>query len=235
MRIAICEDRTEDVSRLSKLLVRCLRSEGLEADVDVFSSGEALLKSFKPGKYQIIFQDIYLKQDGINGMKTAERIRNIDDAVSIIFTTTSTEHGPTSYEVKADYYIVKPVDKERLEKALSRCKSQIDRYARTIDISTNWQSMKLRLKDVYYAEVIKNNVVFHTMTGAIVSRMTFADLLEKLDGSSFIHCHRSYVVNLVHAADIRDSSIILNNGAQIAISRTYEKQTKQAFKKFAFD
>ena len=235
MRIAICEDSAEDVARLRKLLVRNLRGSGFEADVDVFASGEALLRAFSPGKYQIVFQDIYLNHGGIDGMKTAEAIRKADDEVSIIFTTTSTEHGPTSYEVKADYYIVKPIDKERLEKALSRCRSQLDRYAKTIEISTNWQTMKLRLRDVYYAEVIKNNVILHTSSGAVVTRMTFAELLEKLDGSSFVHCHRSYAVNLVHAADMRESCIILKNGVRVAISRTYSKQARQAFERFVFE
>ena len=235
MRIAICEDNADDVSRLRKLLIRSLRGGGLEADVDVFTCGEALLRAFSPGKYQIIFQDIYLNQNGITGMEAAERIRMADDDVSIIFTTTSTEHGPVSYEVKADYYIVKPVDKERLEKAFDRCRSQLDRHARTIEISANWQTMRIRLREIYYAEVIKNNVILHTSSGAVVTRMTFAELLEKLEGSSFVRCHRSYVVNLIHAADIKDTGIILKNGVHVAISRSYAGKTRQAFTNFVFE
>ena len=235
MRIAICEDLQGDSDLLRKLLDRYLKAGGLEAVIEVFTSGEALLSAFSPGKYQIIFQDIYLAQDGISGMKTAERIRKADSEVSIIFTTTSVEHGPTSYEVKADYYIVKPVDEKRLEKALDRCRAQLDRYARTIEISASWQTIKIRLRDIYYAEVIKNNVILTTSSGEIKTRMAFGELLEKLAGSSFIPCHRSYVVNLIHVADMHDNSFILKNGARVAISRTYAVQAAQAFKRFIFD
>ena len=235
MRIAICEDRRDDCASLLKLLWGYLKTEGLEAAVEVFASGEALLSAFSPGKYQIVFIDIYLGQGGINGMDSAARIRGADSEVSIIFTTTSVEHGPTSYEVNADYYIVKPVDRERLWKALERCRAQLDRYARTIEISTNWQTEKILLKDVYYAEVIKNNVILHTTSGAVTARMAFGELLEKLEGSSFVQCHRSYVVNLIHVADMRDKSFILKNGAWVAVSRTYAESASKAFKRFIFE
>ena len=235
MEVAICEDNRDDGTRLHALLNRYLKESGLEAGIEVFTSGEALMNSFLPGKYQIIFIDIYLDKKGISGMKAAEKIRKADNEVSIIFTTTSVEHGPTSYEVKADYYIVKPVDKKRLEKALGRCRAQLDRYARTIEISTNWQMEKILLRDVYYAEVMKNNIILHTTSGTVNARMPFSELINKLDGSSFIQCHRSYVVNLIHVADMRDSSFVLKIGSRITISRTYAEAALKAFNRFIFD
>ena len=235
MRIAICEDHPGDSVRLRKLLTEYLKAGGLEASIEVFNSGEALLDAFSPGKYQIVFQDIYLDQNGVSGMKAVEKIRETDSEVSIIFITNSLEHGPASYEVKADYYIVKPVDKERLEKALDRCHAQLDRYARTIEISTNRQAMKIPLKDIYYAEVIKNNIILRTSSGAIITRMTFTELLEKLTGSSFVPCHRSYVVNLLHVADMQGSDFILKDGVRVPVSRTYAERADQAFKRYIFD
>ena len=234
MNIAICDDRFEERAHLRTLLVEYLKAGGLEAAIDVFANGEALLDAFAPGKYQIVFQDIYLGQNGISGIKAAEMIRELDSEVSIIFTTVSVEHGPTSYEVKADYYIVKPVDKERLEKALDRCRAQFDRYAKTIEISVNWQVIKIRLRDIYYAEVVRNNVILHTSSGASIARMAFEELINKLDGSSLIRCHRSYVVNLIHVTDMRDSSFILKDGSRIMISRTYAQAASIAFKRFIF-
>ena len=235
MKIAICEDSREDAAHLQKLLNKSFHMSGFEAEIEIFAGGEALLEAFTPGKYQIIFQDIYLKKNGISGMRTAEMIRGEDSEVSIIFTTKSVEHAPASYEVKADYYIVKPVDKERLENALDRCRAQLDRYARTIDISTNWQTERIRLRDVYYAEVMKNNIILHTMYGAIMARMPFGELLNKLYGSAFIRCHRSYAVNLIHVADMRDSHFVLKYGGVVPITRTYATQAQQAFKRFIFD
>ena len=235
MNIAICEDDRDDSARLCELLKGYLKAGGLEACIDIFTSGEALLKAFSPGKYQIIFQDIYLNQNGISGMKAAERIRERDSDVSIIFTTTSIEHGPMSYEVKADYYIIKPVDKERLERALDRCRAQLDRFARTIEVSSNWQVIKVRLRDIFYAEVMRNNVILHTSSGAVITRMPFAELLNKLQGSSFVPCHRSYVVNLIHVSDINDNSFILKNGSRVAISRTYTETAQQAFREFFWE
>ena len=235
MKIAICEDRRADGIHLKKLLVGYLNANGLEAGIDIYPNGETLLCAFSPGKYQIVFMDIYLEKDGISGMDAAGLLRKADSEVSIIFTTTSVEHGPVSYEVKADYYIVKPVDKDRLGKALDRCRAVLDRYARTIEISTNWQLERIQLKTVFYAEVFKNNIVLHTSSGAVTARMPFGELLSKLDGSSFVQCHRSYVVNLIHVTNMQGNAFILKSGVRIAISRTYAQQASSAFKRFIFD
>ena len=235
MRIAICEDNPEDSAHLCVLLSGYLDANRLVADMEAFASGEALLDAFAPGKYQIIFFDIYLDDKGVSGIKAAETIRAMDSEVSIIFTTTSIEHGPTSYEVKADYYIVKPVDRKRLEKALERCRLQLDRYAMTMEVSVNRQTERIRLRDVLYVEARKHNVLLHTSSGEIRTRTALGEVTEKLGGPPFIPCHRSYMVNLVNVADLRDNSFIMKNGDRVPVSRTYQEKAHEAFKAFFWE
>lgn len=235
MRIAICDDRMEDSARLSALLRNYLDENALTANVDIFASGEALLEAAKPGKYQIIFQDIYMDKNGVTGMQAAEIIRERDDEVSIIFTTTSIKHGPASYAVDAAYYIVKPVEKENLRRALGKCRAQLDSYARMIEITVNRQPHKIRLRDVYYAEVFRHDALLRTVSGVIKSRITFGELVELLGGFPFIPCHRSYVVNIAHVADLRGSDFIMKNGDKAPISKTYQEQAQKAFKEFFWE
>lgn len=235
MRIAICDDRMEDSARLSALLRDYLDENSLTADVELFTSGEALLEAALPGKYQIIFQDIYMDENGVTGMQAAEIIRERDDEVSIIFTTTSVEHGPQSYAVDAAYYIVKPVDTEKLRKALEKCRAQLDCYARTIEITVNRQPQRIRLRDIYYAEVFRHDALLRTVSGELKARMTFGELMELLGGFPFIPCHRSYVVNLAHVADLRGTDFIMKNGDNAPISKTYQEQAEKAFREFFWE
>ena len=45
----------------------------------------------------------------------------------------------------------------------------------------------------------------------------------------FVHCHRSYLVNLQHVSAITRTELIMDNGTQIPISRSSYKAVNQAF------
>ena len=106
---------------LYKLLSEYLALNGLAADVDVFTSGEDFLGAFEPGKYQILFQDIYMINGGLNGIEVCHKIREIDNELSIIFISSSREHGPDTYDVDASYYMFKPLDNIKLQNAMDKC------------------------------------------------------------------------------------------------------------------
>ena len=81
---------------------------GLEiGSIDGYTSGEALLKQFSAGKYDLIFLDIYM--GGMSGVEAAKRIRAIDKNVMLVFVTTSNEFASESYAVKANFYLLKPI------------------------------------------------------------------------------------------------------------------------------
>ena len=107
LRLAICDDRTEDRERLCRLLKEYGQYNNLELTVDQWSTGEDFLLSFAPGRYQLVFLDIYMKQ--INGVETARTIREQDEDCAIVFVTTSPEHAVEGFSVNALHYLLKPL------------------------------------------------------------------------------------------------------------------------------
>jgi len=212
-----------------------LAANSLDADIDIFHSGEELLAAFKPGKYQILFQDIYMEERSLNGIQTAEKIREIDDEISIIFSTTSEAHGVASYKLDAAYYIVKPVEKAEFEKALHKCREQINRYARTIEVTQNRKSVTIRLRDIYYAEVYAHNVLLHTTSGEVKISASLGEVKEKLGGTPFVTCHRSYIVNLSHVDEMLEYDFLMKNGGKVPIGRTYAQDVKEAFERYFWE
>lgn len=111
--IAICEDTPAD----AQLLLSYISDSGIAGRCESFSSGEALLEAFRPGKYDLIFLDIYM--GGMKGVDAAAEIRKADRTVTLAFTTTSTEHTLESYRLKAAGYLEKPVKREDVREMLS--------------------------------------------------------------------------------------------------------------------
>lgn len=130
MKIAIVDDIKGEAERLSGLVARYLSTHGLFCDqTDLFASGEAFLEHFEPGRYDIIFLDIYMS--GMTGMETARRIREQDTNCSLLFVTTSPDFAIDSYDVNATYYLLKPVNEAQVTRALDRCnmdRIERDRY-----------------------------------------------------------------------------------------------------------
>lgn len=231
MRIAICEDASKDALHLNAALGRYLNANGLGADIERFESGEAFLAAFTPGKYQIVFMDIYMERGGMTGMQTAEKVHEADRDAAIIFTTNSDAFGIAGYRV-AVYYILKPVRDAELARAMEKCRAQIERFARTIEIMSARKPVTIRLRDIYYIESQQRACVFVTSTGEIRSNMVFERLSETLDELPFVRCHRSFIVNLTHTADMLNKDFIIQGGYRVPISKTYQQQAQKAFKEF---
>lgn len=230
MRIAICEDRVEDAARLGKELSGYLARGDFDAAVEYFETGEAFLAAFEPGKYQIVFMDIYMAAGGLTGMQTAERLRERDPAAAVIFTTNTGEYGVAGYRV-AVYYILKPVDAGELTRAMEKCRAQIERFARTIVVTSNRRTVALRLRDILYIESQQRDCVFFTQAGEeIRAGMTMEAVLEKLGGAPFLRCHRSFIVGLSHVTDMQGQDFVVTGGARVPISRAFRGACAQAFR-----
>ena len=120
LQIAICDDLEEERVILSRMLRNYARRQGLSLQVHFFVSGEELLQSVRRANAgQVLFLDIYMP--GISGVETARRLRAAGYGASIVFATTSTDHGVDSFEVRASDYLVKPFRQEEVDRALDWC------------------------------------------------------------------------------------------------------------------
>jgi len=231
MRIAICEDIPADARQLNEALTRYLDANKLEGEVSFFTSGEEFLSAFEPGKFQIIFMDIFMTKGGITGMDAAKKVNTLDKDAALIFTTTSDEYTLAGYSV-AVFYILKPVEQKDINEAMEKCRSQIERFAKTIEISVNRMPLQIRLRDIYYIEIVVRNCIFTLETGRkTASGMNMSELMDKLEGSTFIQCHRSYVVNILHIRKMTKTDFVLENGEIVPIGRKYQASAQKAYRK----
>ena len=233
MKIAICEDNTKEARQLEEALTRYLEANSLSAEIDIFVNAEDFLSEFEPGKYQIIFMDIYLKKDGKTGMDAAIKVREADKNAALIFVTQTEDYLRAGYSV-AVFYIVKPIKQEDMNAAMEKCQIQIENFAKTIEIIVNRQLLKIKLRDIYFIESIKKACVFVFAAGQVTAvNMSMDTLLDdKFEGVPFVRCHRSYIVNLLYVKDISKNDFILENGNRVPIGRTYQAAMRKAYKEY---
>lgn len=217
LRIAICEDAETDAD----ILTSHIKNSGFYYEQRVFESGEAFLRSFQSGAYDLIFMDIYMKD--IRGIETVKAIREIDNTALIAFTTSSPDHTLESYRLGALKYLEKPVSfesvKEMLEFALMKRKN---RPFITFTAAGGKQE-DIPLDDIVYFEY-RDHTVLACLTNRLVTScrsVKLDDIEKQLPCPPFLRCHRSYLINLNYARrfDKELNAFIMKNGDRADMRR----------------
>lgn len=88
-RIAICDDVEVERFVLKRQLMVYFQTNGREAQIQEYESGESLLADIEEGYIwpDLIFLDIYMGD--LNGMDTARKLRDLGVKAPIVFLTAS--------------------------------------------------------------------------------------------------------------------------------------------------
>lgn len=225
MRLAIVEDCLVDQDILKGYLQDYAKERGESLELRVFNDGEDLVRDYKPC-YDFLLLDIELVQ--LDGMRTAEKIRESDPDVMILFITNSPHYAIKGYSVNAFSYLLKPVSYTALSQELDRARERLrTRSGKSIILHTDDGVLKMDINDMLYLESQKNKVLITSKKGKLSLYSTLKDMEEKIDSSTFVRCNSCYLVNLKWVSAIEDNYAVVGSD-RLAISRPRKKDFLQA-------
>ena len=102
----------------------------------------------------------------------------------------------------------------------------------TILLVSGGSKIRLRLRDLLYAETDGHYLIFHTAEGQIRQCGTISTLEADLTDKQFVRCNSCYLVNLQHIAGIKGYSLLLDNGEELKISQPRKKQVQQTYNEY---
>ena len=108
LRVGVCEDRPEDL----RALLRLLAGSPLPCETETFTCGEAFLRRFYPGRYDLVLVDP--RMGGAEGLETVSRLRERDGGVPVAFYSSGLEHAAEGYRLRVDRYLTRPCAPEDL-------------------------------------------------------------------------------------------------------------------------
>ncbi|WP_062197351.1 response regulator [Massilibacterium senegalense] len=114
MKAVLVDDEKLALDLLDNYLSRIDNIEILGKYTDPIIAKEQILKA----DVDVLFLDIH--QPGINGLELAEQIIEYKPEVAVIFVTGYDEYAVQAFELNALDYLVKPVNRNRLEKTIKR-------------------------------------------------------------------------------------------------------------------
>ena len=112
MKIALVDDEQEYLDEMAGLIREFGAQRCCQMETIPFPSGEAFLKAFETESFSAVFMDIYM--NGMDGVATALRMRDIDNRCILVFLTSSMDFMPDAFSCHAFEYITKPFSRQRI-------------------------------------------------------------------------------------------------------------------------
>ena len=213
LNFAICDDNVSIVERLEKILEAIFMEHNIDAKVSYTCNNPSdLLDHIKSNTLDVLFLDIDLK-DETSGIDLANKIREFNKDVYIIFTSAHLEYILIAYKCKTFDFIPKPLTLERIEETILRLMDDIN----TAEISNSFirinnKNTIINQDSINFIKKDGMKLIFYTDTRIYETYSSFNKISSKLP-SNFVRCHKSYIVNVNKISDVNmsDNTVIFNN------------------------
>lgn len=221
MNIIICDDERLDAEHAKSILLSCKGVQ--EEDITILTPQEMHLGlEVQDIKCDIAIMDIEYESRQFNGITLSKEINKKLPLCQIIYLTWMLEFAPEVYDTIHCYFVLKQNEEKMLpramEKAIQIYRDQVDHEI--IELRNHGKMLYVRQADILYAERQDRVVQIHTAQGTYQCYQSLTKIM-KLLGRNFLRCHGGYVVNYNYIDTVMRENVILSNGTEIPIGRTY--------------
>jgi two-component system LytT family response regulator len=166
----------------------------------------------------------------------------LDNRPSVIFTTAFDEYAVKAFETHAVDYLLKPVTKDRFDKAMDKWEQTAnvkqnngiapllenniyEGYQHRVVVKDNGLIRIIPAQDIHYIEADDDYVRIVTKNGGFLKKSILSHIEQTLDPKQFVRVHRSYLVPVNQLMRIepyeKESHIaLLHCGAKVTVSKT---------------
>jgi len=232
---------------------RFLRDEHDIRVVGECGNGREAVAAIKEQRPDLVFLDIQMPEK--NGFEVVKAL-DVKTMPAVIFVTAYDQYALQAFDVHALDYLLKPFNRDRLHKAVSHAREQIEtrrigqlderlaslikdlkadrKYLERLVVKSDGRVFFLKVDEIDWIEAAGNYVRLHAGREAHMIRETMNGIEAKLDPDKLLRIHRSTVVNIdrikeLHPMFSGDYAVILRNGTELALSRNYRERLLELF------
>jgi two-component system LytT family response regulator len=202
----------------------------------------AAIRDLKP---DLLFLDVQMPV--LDGFGVLAAI-GVERMPVVIFVTAYDRYAVRAFEVHALDYILKPVDHERFQTALTHARACIrakdtaelgrrvlallekrrhePSYVERLPIKSSDRIFFLSVEDIDWIEAADNYVRLHAGSRSHLLHETMTNLEKRLDPAQFLRVHRSRIVNVKRIKELHplfhgEHIVVLQDGTRLSTGRSY--------------
>ena len=237
-----------DDEPLARERLKFLLSEDGEIEiVEECRSGKEVVDALKSTPIDLLFLDIQMP--GGSGFEVIEAL-GVANVPITVFVTAHNEYAVEAFKVHALDYLVKPIERQRLQESLVRVKERVrlqeallarqeissvltvlqmiagtGTYPQRLLVKNGNTDSIVWVRDIEWIEAADYYVCLHAGGKRHLLRETIKALEAKLDPNKFVRLHRSAIVNIDHVREIHrdgrtDGWVLLSTGERVHLNRT---------------
>jgi two-component system LytT family response regulator len=244
MKVVVVDDEPLARRRLKAMLAE-------QSDVEVVAEYEDptdAMKALADSNADVLFLDIQMPE--LDGFQMLDGIGSRPPPF-VIFVTAHAEHAVRAFDTDATDYLLKPYDRERLERSLDRARAALaatdpsnggalgtqvrqlvdqlrertvylDRVAVTMGRRTYFVSTRA----IDWVQADRNYLRLHVGTKCHLIRSTISGIESRLDPTQFARVHRSFIVRIDNVKELRalvsgEYRVVLVDGTELPMSPQY--------------
>ncbi len=228
IKIAICDDEMEIAHELEDN-IHLMSFNNIETEI--FLSGIDLLKHYSlEGRYNIILLDI--EMPSINGIEVAQKIREIDSDVVLIFVTAYREYVYQIFETLPFRFLEKPISYDKIFEVIRDALHYVEDMKNYFFFKKGTTAYQLPTKEIYYFEAANRKIKINTAESEEVYYGKFKMLMEQLNQNYFLQIHTSFIVNMDYIISFNEKNVLLSNNIALPVSLKYRANAHLEHLKF---
>jgi two-component system, LytTR family, response regulator LytT len=221
-------------------LARMLRRLPEVGTVEGASSGSEALRALNGRPFDAVFIDV--RMPDLDGIELARVLRRFDRPPPLVFVSAYESGAVDAFEVEALDYLMKPVSRKELERAITRVTAQLEsrngkpapanepaRAGGDDDrlVAVDGPRGRTRLLSrgsVLYLQAQGDYVRIVSDDGRYLLRGRISEIERAWEEHGFARIHRSYIANLHRAIEVRPqlngtATLVLGGGVELPIAR----------------
>jgi two-component system response regulator AlgR len=237
VRVMVVDDEPLAVERLQLLLARL---DGVSL-VGTANDGEGALRIAEAVSPDLVLLDIAMP--GMDGIDVARALSESTVDPAVVFVTAFDNFAVAAFDVAAIDYLMKPVDPERLLRALDRVRAHMAGGRRaagkpaSAHVEEFWVPdhsglVRIAASDIHRVTAERDYMRLHVGTRSWLIHRTIGKLEEDLDPALFLRVHRSVILRRDTITGLyRDEAghwtARLSDGGEQRIGRSYVDEVKR--------
>jgi len=212
MKVLIVDDEAPARDRLQRLLA----DDPKHSVVGEAGNGKQAIEVAAETKPDVVLLDI--RMPGLSGIEVAHHLNSLAEPPAIVFTTAYDEYAIEAFDANAVGYVLKPVRRERLEKALRQAarisSSSISQFAEKSGLHNRRNYICARVRERLILIDLNNISRFHADQKYVRvhhdgGKHLIDESLKALEREFqdlFVRIHRSALISIAHIDAIRKTT-----------------------------